>query len=141
MSSHGPGSQTGRMASGTTGSSRRWLFLTVASWLYPVVLIASFYATWAIAWGMLGHMPRPSLDDPKYINGWVVVPYNITMLLVIAFPAALVGGVFWTAWSGVQRKLRSLTTASALTLLMALWIAAITFLRVDPLRVGDWFMD
>ena len=129
------------MPAGEPGSSRRWLFLTVASCLYPVVLVASFYATWVVAWGMLGHMPRPSLDDPKYISGWLVVPYNITMLLLIAFPAALAGGVFWTLWSVVQRKFRSLTTASALTLLVALWIAAITFLRVDPWRVGDWFMD
>ncbi len=136
-----PESEIGRMAAGKPGLSKCWLVLTVATWLYPVVLIASFYATWVIAWGMLGHMPRPSLDDPKYISGWVVVPHDITTLLMIAFPGALAGGVFWTVWSGVQRKLRNLTTASALTLLITLWIAAITFLRVDPLRVGDWFMD
>ena len=140
MGSHSPGSDIGRMATGTPGSGR-WMFLTVASWLYPVVLVASFYATWAIAWVMLGHMPRPSLDDPKYISGWVILPYCISMVLLIAFPTALGGGVIWTVWSGVQRKFRGLTTASAFTLLMAVWIAAITFLRIDPWRVGDWFMD
>lgn len=38
--------------------------LRAVVWLYPVILIAAFYATWLVAWFVLGHMPRPSLDDP-----------------------------------------------------------------------------
>lgn len=130
-----------RKALDTPRLSRLQLFWTLASWLYPIVLIASFYATWAIAWAMLGHMPRPSMDDPKYISGWVDVPYNITLLLIIGSPAALVGGVSWTAWSGVQRQLSRPTKASALTLLITLWIGAISFLRVDPWQAVYWFGD
>ncbi len=38
-----------------------------ASALQPVIVLLYLYATWATAWCVLGHLPRPSLDDPKYI--------------------------------------------------------------------------
>jgi hypothetical protein len=135
------GNNIDRMSHGSPGSSGLRLFLTLASWLYPIALIASFYATWAIAWAMLGHMPRPSMDDPKYISGWVDVPYTTTLLLMIGFPAALVGAVSWTAWTGVQQKLSRLTKASVLILLITLWIGTISFLRADPWQVVYWFGD
>jgi hypothetical protein len=40
--------------------------LEAASWassLQPAVVLSYLYATWATAWCVLGHCPRPSLDD------------------------------------------------------------------------------
>ncbi len=45
--------------------------LEAASWacsLQPVVMLFYLYATWVTAWMVLGHCPRPSLDDPKHIG-------------------------------------------------------------------------
>ena len=120
-------------------AGHRWLLTAVL--LCPIALLASLYTTWLIAWMILGHMPRPSLDDPKSISGWVDLPYNLTLLLMTAFPAALVGGVFWIMWCGVRGKLSKLATVSALAALVTLWIAALMAIRLDPWRVGDWFMD
>ena len=52
--------------------------LEAASWassLQPAVVLFYLYATWVTAWCVLGHCPRPSLDDPKYISPVVEVPY------------------------------------------------------------------
>src|SRR5437773_6137005 len=45
--------------------------LGVAAWvvsLHPVMVPVYLYAAWAIAWCVLGHRPRSSLDDPKFIS-------------------------------------------------------------------------
>ncbi len=57
---------------------------------YPLVLLASLYLTWFAGWVALGHPPRPSLDDPKYIGLLVDVPYTITMVLLVWAPGAMV---------------------------------------------------
>ena len=111
------------------------------AWTYPITLVASFYLTWLIAWSILGHAPRPSLDDPKHISNWLAVPYYITVLLLIGFPAASLGGIAATVWFGVVRKVRYSVILIWLGTLMLLWVAAIIFLRWDPLQVGNWFMD
>ena len=52
--------------------------LEAASWacsLQPAVVLSYLYATWVTAWCVLGHCPRPSLDDPKYISPVVEVPF------------------------------------------------------------------
>jgi hypothetical protein len=41
-----------------------WIFL-----LCPLLLVASLDGQWLLSWAVLGHIPRPSLDDPKYIDG------------------------------------------------------------------------
>jgi hypothetical protein len=54
--------------------------LESASWassLQPAVVLFYLYATWATAWCVLGHRPRPSLDDPKFISPIVDVPYDM----------------------------------------------------------------
>ena len=112
-----------------------------AAWVYPFLLVASFYLTWLVAWGILGHAPRPSLDDPKFISSWLDVPYDLTALLLIGFPAAALGGVVATAWFGSIRRLPLLTTLLMAVSLLGLWLAAVALLRWDPLEVVNWFFD
>jgi hypothetical protein len=47
------------------------------------------YATWFTAWAVLGHRPRSSLDDPKFISPLVEVPYLATFLLGLTAPLSL----------------------------------------------------
>jgi hypothetical protein len=66
--------------------------LSVAAWvcsLYPVLLIAFLLATWFTAWCALGHEPRMSLDDPKYISPTVNVLRGSTYLLMLGVPISM----------------------------------------------------
>ncbi len=108
---------------------------------YPFALVAAFFATWFAARWSLGHWPRPSIDDPKQIGGWFDVPYTITgILLVAGFPAFIVAvaALVYRACRASPERVRLLTTAAVSVLFM---IAAFLYLRWDPLRIGDWFMD
>src|SRR5436305_6150411 len=52
--------------------------IMVAAWalsLYPVMVPVCLYTTWLTAWCVLGHRPRCCLDDPKYIDPLVDVPF------------------------------------------------------------------
>jgi hypothetical protein len=114
---------------------------TVLTWSYPAVLIFSFYLTWLIAWSFLGHSPRPSLDDPKFISDWLSVPYNLTALLLVGFPAAALAGVGSTAWFGAVREMSWLKTLMLVLAFLGVWVGAIAFLRWDPQQVVMWFFD
>lgn len=125
----------------TTDQLRLSRLMTVAAWCYPVLLIAAIYSTWLIAWGVLGHSPRPSLDDPKQISRWVDLPYYISMALVVGFPAAIFVGIAATIWFGRIKQLRRIVVLGLVLSLLAMWAATILLLRWDPLLVGQWYMD
>ena len=83
-------------------------------------------------------MPRPSLDDPKSISVLVDVPYILTGLIFVAFPAAAIAGALMLLSIPQHSWVRRLFGCS---LYVVIWVAAISFLRWDPLQVGTWFMD
>ena len=61
-----------------------WLrYATRALCGFPVLLLASFYATWVAGRQALGYWPRSSFDDPKYIKGGLMGLYDITEVLVL----------------------------------------------------------
>ena len=102
--------------------------LTRFAYAYPVLMLASLYTTWFAAWAVLGHPPRPSLDDPKYISTLVDIPYVLTMLLIIAMPGAMVLGAGLTPlhlrrYTSSKGALLA-KTGLALVILAALWAAA-----------------
>ena len=108
---------------------------------YPFALVAGFFATWFAGRVSLGHWPRPSLDDPKQIGGWLDVPYTITgVLLIFGFPAFIVAlaALVYRAYRAAPERARLLGTAVVSVLFM---VAASLYLGWDPLRIGDWFMD
>ena len=106
-----------------------------------MVVVTAPYVTWLIAWGALGHRPRPSLDDPKSIGFVVDVSYAGAMLLLVTFPGAIVAGLAAIVWHDRSRESQVLATVARATLYIILWLAAIAFMRADPLDVGYWFMD
>jgi hypothetical protein len=124
------------------GHGRLLARLAMALCAYPVLLVASLYATWCIAWAILGHRPVSSLDDPRSISRAVDVPYFLFFTLLIGmFPAiGLHVAAVAVMMAGDLRKGRA-TGAVLLIVAAALWSGAILFLRADPWRVGEWFMD
>ncbi len=131
--------QTEATAPPAEASSRpRWIvrWLERGVWIYPVALVASFYGTWFTAWVVLGHQPRPSLDDPKYISALVDGPYLLTMVLMMCTPAAMLLGLVFAAPGATPRKRVAATFGLALV-----WVAVVAWLRLDPWDVGTWYMD
>ena len=118
---------------------RRWLkWYRLIAWAYPPSLLLSFFVTWLVAWGMLGHIPRPNYDDPGSI-GWPVDASSfITGILLVGMPGASLVGIVIEFIAG-QRKLL-LRIASCLAL-AGVWTLAICFLQWDPFDVVLWFFD
>lgn len=112
---------------------------------YPAIFVSSLYLTWFVAWGSLGHAPRPSLDDPKYIGTLVDIPYVVTMALLIGAPGALALGLILTPLVFIRRVAplgRSVLLGLVATVvLILLWGAALWLLRADPWGVGAWYCD
>jgi len=119
--------------------------LTRLAYAYPMLMLGSLYATWLVAWGVLGHPPRPSLDDPKYISVLVDIPYVLTKILMIAMPGAMVLGAGLTPLylrsHGSSRGVLVAKTSLALLILAVLWAATIAVCRLDPWNVSMWYMD
>jgi len=103
----------------------------------------SLYVTWLAAWSVLGHMPRPYLDDPKFI-GWVVdVPYALAIGLLNAAPVAAGATLLLAPLALVRPGQRVQLRRSLLGYVgvVALWVAAIGVLYLDPGDVTKWFLD
>ncbi len=120
----------------------------VAVWVvscYPVLLLASLYATWLTAWCALGHRPRPSLDDPKFISSVVDVPHFLTWLLLTGFlPALLICLALVLAECARSLPLgkdRAARVAALIGVPTLLWASAFVVLRQDPGQVLYWFFD
>jgi hypothetical protein len=114
--------------------------LEAASWassLQPAVVLFYLYATWATAWCVLGHCPRPSLDDPKYISPVVEVPY-------VMFAFSIFYG--WLICAGTGLLLTAVCSARRsnprpLVALPFAWLLGYIALMFDPLGVLYWYMD
>ena len=66
--------------------------------LYPLMLPLCLLATWLMAWLTLGHPPRSSLDDPKYISPLVDVPYLMSCLSMLVWPISISGWLFFVTF-------------------------------------------
>jgi hypothetical protein len=114
--------------------------LEAASWassLQPAVVLFYLYATWATAWCVLGHRPRPVFDDPKYISPIVDVPY-------VMFAFSLIFGWVICACTGILLSAVCYARRSNVRPLMVVpfaWLAGYFALIWDPLGVLYWYMD
>ncbi|QEH39318.1 hypothetical protein OJF2_79330 (plasmid) [Aquisphaera giovannonii] len=114
--------------------------LEAASWassLQPAVVLFYLYATWATAWCVLGHPPRPALDDPKSISPIVDVPYDMfAFSLMLGSMICACTGLLLSAVCLVRRR----SVGPLLTLPFA-WLAGFLALASDPLGVLFWYFD
>ena len=132
----------------TGGASRRAQrlkkLLLLGAYSYPAFYIASLYLTWFVAWAALGHMPRPNLDDPKYIGLLVDIPYLVTMFLLMGVPMAFLFSVVMAPVAMARQAApggRLLRWLLALAVLLLFWAASVWFIQADPWEVGTWFID
>src|SRR5688572_20939701 len=111
--------------------------------MYPVWLVASFYATWVVAWFSLGHRPRPNLDDPKFIGGLIDLAHVIPGLLAIGLPVLTPLGLAASFCCPIRARNGSRFKQSiALAFLyFVLCTVALLVLRADPGRVVEWWID
>jgi len=109
---------------------------------YGPFLVLCFYATWLAGKVSLGYWPRPSLDDPKGINGFWMWTYDFTgIVLCVGLPLVCVVAAASVVWSVLKKspewKARTIETVVGIVLLAA----GIAFIRWDPQHVVEWFMD
>ncbi|HEV8608332.1 MAG TPA: hypothetical protein VGQ99_23570 [Tepidisphaeraceae bacterium] len=125
------------------GPQRRSLTLALLAngmLMYPVVLAGLVYGEWLLAWFCLGHEPRSSLDDPKYINGssWM---HPITGIALLgAIPAAIAGLAFNGIYVGLLR-VRPKRIAVRFAVLVLFWLAIFILMSLDPRGVLYWWFD
>jgi hypothetical protein len=114
--------------------------IEAASWasaLQPAIMVLYLYATWATAWVVLGHCPRPSLDDPKYISPIVEVPYVMfAVSLIVGWLICVCTGLVLASICCARRS-----TIGPLAAVICAWLAGYLALKWDPLGVLYWYLD
>ena len=135
------------------GFSGAFKILTAGLVFYPIGLLVSLYLTWFTAWAVLGHMPRPNLDDPKYISSLVDIPYAATSVLGTCMPGVFMAGLLgvFVLGRGLAPSLSASWAKSdwgkvrvgfvALGCFVVCWGAAVSFFVADPWDVFGWYMD
>ena len=110
------------------------------SLLFPLVVLASFYAEWLLASLVLGHPPRPSMDDPMDVPGmnWLHVGTGVALLAML--PMGLVALALNT-YEASSRGLSGRVAGRRAVLVLALLAGAIAWMRWDPGRVMEWWWD
>lgn len=107
---------------------------------YPLLLLGALYGQWLLSWWVLGHEPRPSLDDPKFIDGasWM------HLVTYVALRGLLPVGAGALALNVIYIALRRPSLAAALLrigLIVPLWVGTLLLIRYDPGRVLYWWRD
>lgn len=120
--------------------SRMLAICTYVSLAYPLFLVGSLYGEWFLAWHILGHEPRCSMDDPKFINGssWM---HPITGIAIMGLAPAAVGALVLNTLYVINRRPRGRQLLVHILCLSALWLGMIALLRFDPHPVLEWWFD
>jgi hypothetical protein len=122
--------------------------LRAAAWvfsLYPLLVLSSLYATWFIAWCVLGHRPRLPCDHPGHISPAVDVLHIATHLLMggwwIILPPSIpiVLGEIGRRVTEETIGLRKVVDGMLASLLV--WPATFIILQFDPFGVFVWLID
>jgi hypothetical protein len=113
-----------------------------------LLLVASIYATWFTAWIVLGHQPRMSLDDPKFISPIVDVPVAANFLLMLGVPGALVFCVLIVLPLVAERVARDgvhpVKACAQLLAPVVAWVSPFLLSSSDLFGfsyIAEWFMD
>ncbi len=109
---------------------------------FPIMVLASIYATWLAGRLALGYWPRSSLDDPKHIEGGLMWLYDVTALLVlVGIPMfclvllVLFFVCFFKKQDGWKTRLVELAGA------LVLFVGLVLFSYWDPQSVVEWYFD
>ena len=108
--------------------------------LFPVFALGLLYADWLVSWLVLGHAPRPSIDDPKDI-GCVNWMYPITAVGIFGLLPVMFGALTLNAYYVGSARLGWFRFAARIATVLAIFIGAVAWLRWDPGRVAHWWGD
>jgi hypothetical protein len=122
--------------------------LRAAAWViyfYPLLVLSSLYATWFIAWCVLGHRPRYVSDGPGHISPAVDVPYIATCLLMVGWWFILPPSIL-IVLGEIGRRVSQETIGprkgvAGMLASLLVWPATFIFLRLDLFGVFVWFID
>lgn len=125
--------------------------LGAAAWaasFYPLSPIVFLYATWFTAWIVLGHRPRSSLDDPKYISPIVLIPYIATYFSLISAPFGLyvsyplmIAHIARSIWRDRIFPWKAAALALAPVLVWLAFLALLDLKAFGIREIGEWYMD
>lgn len=118
------------------------LLVWLVAFFYPVLVALGIYASWIVAWVCLGHMPRPSLDDPGRIGGVMDWVYPASILALVSVPV-LAPLCFFSSFLCPLRlsKNPSLQWLFLGSIYLSLCGVIIAIMRSDPGRVIEWWFD
>ncbi len=115
-----------------------WSFI----YFYPPLAWLGFHSSWLAAWYSLGHIPRPSIDDPASISTLVNVCRLVSLVCLLTLPLGTILGFFAIFWSPFRFRIRPALQILVL-LLCYLTLVGIIGLTIefDPGRSIEWFLD
>ena len=118
-------------------------YVTRALCGFPLLLLASFYATWIAGRIALGHWPRPNVDDPKGIAGLLMAWfYTLTGgLAAIGIPLFGLAIFAVTLISIADRPEGWRSRMVEVLVALVLLIGFVVFCLWDPHSVLTWYMD
>jgi hypothetical protein len=118
---------------------RRLLVATWVASLWPLSILWSLHAAWAVAYGYHGHPPGPADNGLviEFVSGSVTLfillspisSMTCLFLELVATDEQIAGGDRWDA-----RSIPAL-------LMPLVWFFVVVVVRWDPLKAGWWFMD
>jgi hypothetical protein len=114
--------------------------LATATLFLPLLVAATLYGEWLLAWASLGHRPVPSLDDPKYIDSSTWLHTVTGLMLVSAMPMAFVG-LALNLTHGIVNRLPWPRFVLRIVVPLVLWGTLFAVLRADPGDVVYWWLD
>lgn len=124
----------------TTASAAMLRRFAVASLLWPVLVAVLLYGEWLFATWSLGHVPRPSVNDPMDIPGSRWMHIFTTLAILGAVPAALTALVLNTIAMELHKP-NVLHGLIRLAAVMVSWSVLVALVRWDPGSVLLWWLD
>ena len=125
----------------TSSGSRLLRFFANATLAYPLIVVGLFYGEWFLAWHVLGHEPRVSDDDPKFIDGssWM---HDITLLALTGILPVGVASIVTNVVYIVRDRPSAAQAGIRLQTLVALWLGMFVLVFCDLYYpVGEWWFD
>ena len=118
------------------------LALWLAAYAYPVIGACVFYLSWFAAWLVLGHKPRPMLDDPKSIGGLMDIAYLISIVALLTVPVLTPIG-FVASFICPLNIFGTPRTRCAILAAAYIGICVVILLTIkaDPGSIVEWWLD
>jgi hypothetical protein len=117
--------------------------LNVTAWAglaYPLLFAVMLYGQWLAAGIVLGHPPRPSIDDPKFVP--VSTDLHVgTEVALLAIPWAMYAAAVLNVAHAVCARPAGSCMVTRFSLMVCLWAALGAIFAWDPGRVLYWWYD